>query len=80
MVDAVLQLQIKPPGQQQIVKTRTQQQQILQLKTGGHQAEVHIGAAVVSLHRMGATDAGHPLIHQKIPDQPQLSSLVNSNA
>ena len=45
MIDAVLKLQIKPPGQQQIVKTRTQQQQILQLKAGGHQAEVHIGAA-----------------------------------
>ena len=45
VIDAVVKLQIKPPGQQQIVKTRTQQQQILQLKAGGHQAEVHIGAA-----------------------------------
>ena len=29
MIDAVVKLQIKPPGQQQIVETRTQQQQIL---------------------------------------------------
>jgi len=34
VIDAVLKLQIKPPGQQQIVKTRPQQQQILQLKAG----------------------------------------------
>ena len=54
MIDAVLKLQIKPPGQQQIVKTRTQQQQILQLKTGGHEAEIHIRAAVVAPHRPGA--------------------------
>ena len=76
MIDAVLKLQIKPPGQQQIVKTSTQQQQILQLKTGGHKTEVHIGAAVVAPHRTGAVQqrclhqAGpessipHPALHQ----------------
>ena len=34
VIDLILKLQIKSPGQQQIVKTSAQQQQNLQLKTG----------------------------------------------
>ena len=56
MIDTVVKLQIKPPGQQQIVETRTQQQQILQLKTGGHEAEIHIRPTVMTPHRTGAVE------------------------
>ena len=42
VIDAVLQLQIKSPRQQQIVQMGPQKQNILKFEAGGHQAEVHI--------------------------------------
>ena len=75
MIDAVLKLQIKAPGQQQIIKTSTQQQQILQLKTGGHEAEVHIGAAVMTPHRAGAVEQ-HLLKTPLLLQQGQHSSAI----
>ena len=75
MIDAVLKLQIKPPGQQQIVETSTQQQEILQLEVGSHQAKVHIRAAVVALHRTGAVE--HHLFEARLLlQQSQHSSAV----
>ena len=59
VVDPVLKLEVKPPGQQQIVQTRSQQQQILQIEAGGHQAEIHIGTAVIPPHRSRAIERNH---------------------
>ena len=75
MIDAVLKLQIKAPGQQQIIKTSTQQQQILQLKTGGYEAEVHIGTAVMTPHRTGAVEQ-HLLKTLLLLQQGQHSSAI----
>jgi hypothetical protein len=70
MADQVTQLQIDPPGQKQVVELGAQHQQLGQPHLRSIQAEVDVGAVVLSPQSPGAVEH-HPFHGRSLSQQLQ---------